>query len=126
FRGCWTSSGVRAETPRVPGDLAEYGGLVWYTSWQDEAHALEPILSLPAMELVPLGRADGAAEAKLAGLRNWDRRQDFARIAVLDDEIPIGEVPAGVALLGVEPFLRVQSEDVQRVRDALAAPATAH
>ena len=78
------------------------------------------------MDLVPLGHADGAAEAKLAGLRDWDRRQDFARIAVLDDEIPVGEVPEGVTLLGVDPFLGVQSEDVQRVRDALAAPATAH
>ena len=47
-------------------------------------------------------------------------------IAVLDDEIPVSEMPEGVTLLSVDPFLGVQSEDVQRVRDALAAPATAH
>ena len=124
--GGWNSTAVRSGTPEVLRELAELGELVWYTSWQDEAHALEPILGLPAMDLVPLGHADGAAEAKLAGLRNWDRRQDFARIAVLDDEIPVSEMPEGVTLLSVDPFLGVQSEDVQRVRDALAAPATAH
>ena len=119
--GGWNSTAIRSGTSEILRRLADLGDLAWYTSWQEEAHALESVLGLPRLDVVPMGDEDGAAEAKLDGLRSWSRLADFDLMLVLDDEEPESSPPANVAFLHVDPAVGISDREVDRVADAIVS-----
>lgn len=122
--GGWNSTLIGEHVPGLLRCLSQLGELVWYTSWQEEAHALEAPLGLPELDVVPMGNGDGAPYAKLDGLEGWERRQSFDRIVVLDDEIPADAIiPNGVAVIPVDPAEGLRFGHLDRVAQALRRSA---